>query len=230
MAEQLWSGGPILNQREGVFPLGADALALSDFARPGPRDRILDLGTGSGVLPLILCWDRPEVSATAVEISPAACGLARENISRNGLEDRITLLEGDLRNHRQLLPMGVFDLAVSNPPYFPKGSGKEARLSAARMELTCALEDLCAAAAWSLRYGGRFCLVFRPERLCDLTEALRAQGMEPKRIRPVHHDSTKPVNLLLLEAKKGGRPGLQWEKDLYLFTEAGQFSAIREVR
>lgn len=223
MPETLWDGGPILNQAPGVFPMGTDSILLADFARPGPRDRILDLGTGTGILPILLLFDRPGTTGAAVELEEGACSLARSNFETNSLSDRIRLIPGDLRQHRQLIPTGQFDLTVSNPPYFGVGSGPDAAsgLKNARGDGTCTLEDLCQAAAWATRWGGNFCLVFRPDRLCDLILALRSSGFEPKRIRPVHHTHASPVNLILVEARRGGNPGLIWEKDLYLRDESG---------
>ena len=223
MPETLWDGGPILNQAPGVFPMGTDSILLADFARPGPRDRVLDLGTGTGILPILLLFDRPRLTAAAVELEERATELAASNFEANGLSDRIRLIPGDLRQHRQLIPTGQFDLTVSNPPYFGVGSGPDAAsgLKNARGDGTCTLEDLCQAAAWATRWGGNFCLVFRPDRLCDLIVSLRNAGFEPKRIRPVHHTRSSPVNLILVEARRGGNPGLTWEKDLYLRDDSG---------
>ena len=225
MAETLWNGGPLLEQSPGVFPMGTDSVVLADFARPGPRDRILDLGAGSGILSILLSCERPNVTLTAVEIQPEACALARRNFLLNGLSERITLLEADLRD--RCVDAGVFDLVISNPPYFRQDSGYVAQgnLGMARSDSVCTLPELCEAAGWAAKWGGSFCLVFRPERLCDLFSALRESGFEPKRIRPVHHSPGKPVNLILLEARRGGKPGLRWEPDLYLYTPEGAESA-----
>ena len=226
MPETLWDKGPVLYQSPGVFPMGTDSILLADFAHPGPRDRILDLGTGTGILPILLLFERPGCTASAIELEETACGIAQTNFDSNGLSDRIRLISGDLRQHRQLIPTGQFDLTVSNPPYFGTGTGPDAAsgLKNARGDGTCSLEDLCQAAAWATRWGGSFCLVFRPDRLCDLIAALRSSGFEPKRLRPVHHTHSSPVNLILVEARRGGNPGLIWEKDLYLRDEHGNES------
>lgn len=226
MAETLWDGGPLLHQSPGVFPMGTDSILLADFARPGPKDRVLDLGTGTGLLPILLLFSRPRLTASAIEKSPEACQIAQKNFDCNGLSDRIRLIPGDLREHRSLIPTGQFDLTVSNPPYFPSGSGPDAGsgLKDARGDATCTLEDLCGAAAWATRWGGSFCLVFRPDRLSDLFLSLKNAGFEPKRIRPVHHTVHSAVNLVLVEARRGGNPGLIWEKDLYLRDETGEES------
>ena len=223
MTETLWDGGPQLEQADGVFPMGTDSILLADFSRPGVRDRVLDLGTGSGILPLLLLYERPALTATALELDTRACLLAAQNMHRNGLSDRVTVLQGDLREHRRLLLSGSFDFVISNPPYYAAGSGRTAvsGLQYARSDGACTLSDLCEAAAWAIRWGGRFSLVFRPERLCDLLDALRKNRFEPKRIRPVHHAPASPVNLILLEARRGGRPGLIWENDLYLHNPDG---------
>lgn len=226
MSETLWDSGPILHQAPGVFPMGTDSVILAHFAKVGKKDRVLDLGTGTGILPILLSYDHPGVTATAVEQSELACDLAERNFQDNNLAERITLIHGDLRQYRTLIPTGQFDLTISNPPYFPSGSGPdaEAGLKNARGDGTCTLEDLCQAAAWATRWGGRFCLVFRPDRLPDLIFALRQSGMEPKRLRPVHHSHSSPVNLILVEARRGGNPGMIWENDLYLRDETGRES------
>lgn len=230
MAQTLWDQGPILHQAPGVFPMGTDSVILAAFARPGKSDRVLDLGTGTGILPILLLYDRPQVTASAVELEENACLLAEKNFHANGLSDRVRLISGDLREYRSLIPTGQFDLTVSNPPYFGAGSGPDAAggLINARGDGTCSLDDLCQAAAWATRWGGRFCLVFRPDRLCELIVSLRKSGFEPKRLRPVHHSHGSPVNLILVDARRGGNPGLSWEKDLYLRDENGNES--RELR
>ena len=116
MAETLWDGGPVLHQAPGVFPMGTDSILLAHFARPGAKDRILDLGTGSGILPVLLLSMQHRASAAAIELEPAACQLAQKNFTCNGLDARTRLISGDLRQHRTLIPAGGFDLTVSNPP------------------------------------------------------------------------------------------------------------------
>ena len=225
MAETLWDNGPRLLQEKGVFPMGTDSVLLADFAAASPRANILDLGCGTGILTILKLFGHPGRTATALELSEDACRLARNNFDLNGLSS-VKLVQGDLRDHRTLIPTGQFDLTISNPPYFSAGSGPAASggLSAARGETACTLEELCQAAGWSTRWGGSFCLVYRPERIVPLFLALRASGFEPKRIRPVNHDPSAPVNLILVEARRGGNPGLVWERDLYLRTPEGEES------
>ena len=198
--EQL--GPYTLSWPEGVFPLGGDALALGEFATVRPRWRVCDLGTGSGALLLLLARRAPDLQLAGVEADPLTARTARDNLAANGLPGELVL--GDWREAP--LPAGVFDLVVSNPPYFPPGSGRGN--DPARMELHGGLEELCAAAGRLLKNGGRFALCHRPERLCDVLCTLRAHGLEPKRLKLVAHSPAHPPALLLVEAVKGGRPGL----------------------
>lgn len=221
-SETLWNGVKLL-QPSDQFRLGTDSVVLGAFARFPKGSGVADLGCGGGAVSVLLLADDPSLHVTGVELQPEAARLARENARVNGLD--FTVLEGDLRQIEALLPAGSMDGAISNPPYFPVGSGQAARtapLARARSEETCSLAQLVHAAAWLLRYGGRFCLVHRPERLADLIWELRKQNLEPKRIRFVRHRQQSPVNLVLLEARKGGKPGLQYEPDLILFDADGR--------
>lgn len=201
--EQL--GPYTLRWEEGVFSLGGDALALGAFSTVKPGWRVCDLGTGSGALLLLLARRESGLSLTGVELDPLSARTARENLEANRLPGEI--VTGDLRTAP--LPPGGFDLVISNPPYFPVGSGKSG--GRARSEECCSLEELCAAAGRLTKNGGRFSLCHRPERLADVICALRAHGLEPKRLRLVSHSPDHPPSLLLLEAVKQGRPGLRIE-------------------
>ena len=184
--------------RQGGFPLGQDTLLL----RRGGR--VCDLGCGAGALPLLLLARESSLDLSGVELDGEAAALARRNLAENGLSGVIRT--GDLRRVREQFPAGRFDLVVSNPPYFPAGSGESG--GSARMELCCTLTQVCAAAAFLLKNGGRFALVHRPERLAGLMEALGQSGLEPKRLQMVQHDRDKPPSAVLVEAVRQGRPGL----------------------
>lgn len=201
--EQL--GPYTLHWTEGVFPLGGDALALGEFAGVKDGWRVCDLGTGGGVLLLLLARRAKHLSLTGVELDPLSAQTARDNLAANGLAGEI--LTGDLRENT--LPAGAFDLVVSNPPYFPVGGGKSG--GPARSEECCALEELCAAAGRLTKNGGRFALCHRPERTVDVLCALRAHGLEPKRLKLISHGPDHPPSLLLVEAVRQGKPGLTVE-------------------
>lgn len=200
--EQL--GPYTLTWPDGVFPLGQDTLALGGFATVRPSWRVCDLGTGSGALLLLLARRQRKLSLHGVELDPLAAQTTRENLIQNGLEG--TIVQGDLR--RSPFPAGEFDLVVSNPPYFPVGSGTSG--GTARSEEQCSLTELCAAAGRLTRNGGRFALCHRPERLVDLFVALRAVGLEPKRIQLLQHSLSHPPYCVLVESIRQGRPGLEF--------------------
>ena len=164
---------------------GGDAVLLADFAA-GKGKRGIDLGCGSGILSLLLLLGSEALRMTGLELNAAAAALARENLERCGLSLRGEIRQGDIRRVRELFQTGSFDLAVSNPPYFPKGSGRSApdpQRASAREEADCSLDELCAAAAYLLPTGGRLCVVYRPERLSELLVCMTAHAIEPKRLR-----------------------------------------------
>ena len=228
--QQLWPGGPLFRQSEH-FKLSTDSVLLADFAQIRGAKRGIDLGCGSGILALLLAEKSEGLSMTGLELLPEAAAAARENAAMNGLDGRIEVLEGDIRQHRALFRAGSFDLAVSNPPYFPAERGAVAPRTdraAARAEASCSLSELCDAAAFLLRTGGSFFLVHRPERLSELCACLSEHGLEPKRLRLVCHRTENAPSLVLLEARRGGRPGLQIEPMLVLTDPDGTES--EEVR
>ena len=222
--ETLWNH-VTLTQPDAQFRLSTDSVACAWFARFRSRSQITDLGCGSGAIALMLLASDPTLIVTGIELQTDAAEAARQNAQANRLS--FTVLEGDLRSIQSLLPANSMDGVISNPPYFPVGSGKPAQgaFARARSEETCSLAQLCDAADWLLRWGGAFVLVHRPERLADLIWELRSRKMEPKRIRFVRHRPDSPVSLVLLEARKGGKPGLSYEPDLVLFDQNGNETA-----
>ena len=196
-----------LSWPEGVFPLGADALALGRFATLRPRWRVCDLGTGSGVLLLLLAGRESTLALRGIDRDPLSAQTARDNLARNGLAGEI--LTADIKENHFIA--GSQDLVIANPPYFPLGSGTSG--GPARCEEHCTLDELCAAAARLVRNGGRFALCHRPERLVDVVTSMRAHGLEPKRMKLVSHGPGHPPSLLLVEAVRQGRPGLEFVVD-----------------
>ena len=221
---ELWPRGPVLLAGPDTQKPGTDSVLLAGAA--GPGDTIADLGCGAGVVALLLAWDRPRSRVTGLELSESACELARLAAEENHLSDRVTIRRADLRDLSALPPAGSFDCAVSNPPYFAQGSGAAAKASRSRQrsEETCRIEELCRAAAHLVRWGGTFTVVYRPERLVDLLTALRQAALEPKRLQLVRHRPDSPVKLVLVQAKRGGRPGLKLE-ELTLYDAQGRESA-----
>ena len=197
--------GPYLyRQSEGCFPLGQDTLLLSAFATVRPRWRVCDLGCGIGSLLLLVSQREETLDRLGIELDPGAAALARQNLAENNLSGQV--LTGDLRD-RTLTPGDRFHLVLSNPPYFRAGSGKSG--GQARMDDTCPVTDLCQAAGRLARTGGRFALVYRPERLAELFAALAEARLTPKRLQLLAYDQTKPPYAVLVEAVKEGGPGLE---------------------
>ena len=224
--ELLKPGGLRAVWAEGQFPPGLDSFLLSSLPRLKPGLRVCDLGCGTGLLSLLLLQRQPELRVTGLDIQPEAVRLAGLAAGENGLEDRLRFCLGDLRE--PVLPAGAYDLVICNPPYYPPGSGplpREEARRAARTEWACTLEDVCRAAARLLRWGGALCLVHKPERLTDLLCTLRGTGLEPKRLRLVSPRPEAAPSLLLLEARRGGRPGLALEPPLLLEAPGGGPSA-----
>ena len=215
---ELWRGGPVFAQAEH-FKLGTDSVLLASFASAKSARRGIDLGCASGAVALLLLSENERLYMTGLEIVPEAAELARANMEKNSLSTRAEIICGDIRRHRELFRSGEFDLVVSNPPYFPLGSGRlspDKERAAARGETDCTLSDICAAAAFLCRTGGRVCFVHKPERLSELFCAMSASGIEPKRLRLVCHTQNSAPNLVLVEGRRGGNPGLKIEPALVL--------------
>lgn len=216
--DDLWPGGWTFCFDDSAFMPSTDSFLLGGFPSLRKGWRVCDLGAGTGLLGLLLLAREPELTVTGLELSPAACALAVRTAAANGLTDRLAALPCDLRERGQLPPSGSFDLAISNPPYFPAGGGKAAAGSRgdARTELTCTMAQLCAAASYLLRSGGQFCLVYRPERLAELLETLRRYRLEPKVLRFVQKNGTSAPSLVLAACRKDGRTGLKVQPPLLL--------------
>jgi len=225
MIYELWPGGPRFKEQSNVFKLCTDSILLAHFAYSSTIKRkklAADLGCGSGIISILLASNDPKLRIDGVDIQPDAARLATENAALGGFEDRITIIEGDLRRHREFMRSGAYDLTVSNPPYYASDSGKrpDTECSAvARNEGSCTLSDICKAAAFLTRWGGSFMLVHKPERLADIIRSLTETGFEPKRIRFVHHRQSSRSNLVLIESRRGGKPSLCVEAPLILENE-----------
>lgn len=220
--------GFTLELPEGTFPLSTDSMVLSHFVRLPRNARVLDLGSGCGTLGLLLCAKDPNCFVSGVELTESGHRAAVDNIGRNHLESRMESICADLRTVPSRFPQGSFSCVISNPPYFSGGPASDA-LPIARREDSCNLSQLFAAAGWALKYGGDFFLVHRPERLGQIIAEASALRMEAKRLCLLRHHAGGPVNLILLQFRKGGKPGLLWE-EWALFDQNGAPTDIyREI-
>lgn len=212
----------------GAFPLSTDSMVLSHFVRLPKNARILDLGSGCGTLGLLLCSQNEHCTVTGLEIDENAHLAALYNIQHNALASRMESICADLRSVSERFSPGSFDACVSNPPYFSGGPASR-NTPIARREDLCSVRELMAAACHALKFGGDFFLVHRPERLAELIAAGAAWALELKRLRLVRHRQDGPVSLILLQFRKGAKPGLHWEEISLRFSDGSPTPAYREI-
>lgn len=233
----------MLNPNEKLEPLGrgiqvianqihrfnTDTILLANFAKAEKSKQAADLGSGCGTIPLLWAKQEKPVEIKAVEIQPEAADMLKRSVIHNKLESRIQVINGDLRELKGVLPFGFFDLVACNPPYKHTGSGiinPDEQKTLARHEQTCTLEEVTAAASKLLQFGGRFCMCQRPERLTDILYCMRKADLEPKRLRMVQQRKAKEPKLVLIEGRKGGKPGsLITLPALLIEDDTGGFSA-----
>ena len=194
-------------------------MVLAHFIKLPRSARILDLGSGCGTLGVLLCARDPDCTVTGFELTEHAHRAAQENIRANGLQSRMESICADLRQIPELLPQGSFSLCVSNPPYFSGGPVSH-RTPLARREDGCTLAELLKSAAWALKYGGDLYLVHRPERLGEIIALAAPFRLEAKRLGLLRHAEGQRPNLILLQLRKGGKPGLSWE-EITLYDKSG---------
>ena len=216
---ELLHGKYTLHLPNGTFPLSTDSMLLADFVRLGRDASVLDLGAGCATLGLLLCSKDERCRVTGIELDPNAHEAALDNIRRNHLTNRMESICADLRQVPDMIHPGSFSHCVSNPPYF-SGGPASAALPTARRDDLCSLDDLFRSAAWAVKFGGDFFLVHKPERLAEICVTAARYQMEVKRLCLVRHKTADPVNLILVQCRKGAKPGLVWE-DLCLYEADG---------
>jgi tRNA1Val (adenine37-N6)-methyltransferase len=214
-------------QHKQGYRFSVDALLLYSFVNMKYARAIADLGTGSGIIGLLLAKKYIKANVFLVELQEQLWRLAEKNILLNALGERVSPLLADVNDIGKVLPSASCDLVVSNPPFRKPSSGRlslgEER-AIARHELKLKLPVLASAASYLLKGKGRFCMIFHPERLMEVVDALRAVGLEPKRIRFVYNDADAPSKIILIESVKGARPGLKTDKPLILYRPDGTYT------
>lgn len=198
-------------QDKNSFSYGTDAIFISDFARP--KGRVIDLGTGTGIIPLRIVNKKAVKKVYGIEIQTGVFERAKRSIELNGLEDKIEILNMDLKELDQKFPKAHFDTVISNPPYLKAGGAvvnKRENFAISRHEISCNLEDIIKTSSYLLNPQGKLFLVHRPDRLTDIFNHLRNYKIEPKRIRFVYPKPNRPPNLVLMEAVKGGKVDLKF--------------------
>lgn len=225
--DDLERNGYRIIQNKNGFCFGMDAVLLSGFAKARKTDRVVDLGTGTGIIPILLHAKTGVGQITGIEIQETYAGMAERSVLLNDLEDVIRIRRGDLRKIEELCPAKEADVVTCNPPYMKDSSGlknPEEGKAIARHEVKCCFSDVAEAAAYLLKPGGKFFLVHRPERLTELIETLRKNKLEPKRMRMVHSFADEKAVMVLMEAASGGGVFLKVEPPLIIYKEKNVYS------
>jgi len=224
-------GGGITAFVSSAHTFGTDAVLLADFAAPSKRAACCDLGSGCGIIPLL--WCKKETGPiTAVEIQLLGTEQTKAAIEFNNLSHRLTAVNADLKELKGVVPFGCFDVVTMNPPYKASGAGIESRSGSdkiARHETMCSFKDICAVSAKLLNFGGRLCMCLRPERLFELMYEMRSAGIEPKRLRLVSKCPGKAPWLALVEGRRGGKPGMTVEPELFVHGENGYSEEMKKI-
>ncbi len=212
-------------QSENGFRFGMDAVLLSDFATVRPREHVIDMGTGTGILPILMSAQRSDATFSAFEIQPEMASMAARSVRLNHLEERIRIYGEDMCNAASLLGYECAHLVTCNPPYGKQGStlkNATQSITTARHEEALTIERWVASCAAVLRNQGRLCMVFPAQRLLELTDAYRQHRIEPKRIRMVYAKVDRAPYLVLLEGMKNAKPGLLWMPPLVVYDQEGR--------
>lgn len=218
-------------QRKGAFCFGMDAVLLSGFAAVRKGERVLDLGTGTGIIPILLTAKTEGEHFTGLEIQEESADMARRSVRYNCLEDKVDIVTGDIVEASRLFALASFDVVTSNPPYMNDAHGLKNPGDAkaiARHEVKCTLDEVVREGTRVLRPGGRFFMVHRPRRLIEIIQTMKQYGLEPKRLKFVHPYADREANMVLIEAVRGGGALLKVEPPVIVFDEQGEYS--QEIR
>lgn len=209
------------------FCFGVDAVLLSGFSCAKKGEKVIDLGTGTGIIPILMEAKTDGEHFTGLEIQAESAEMAKRSVCLNDLDEKIDIVCGDIKEADKLFKAGSFDVVTSNPPYMNDGGGLKndyGPKAIARHELLCSLDDVAKAAAWLLRFGGRLYMVHRPHRLADIICTLREHRLEPKRLRFVQPYADKEPNMVLIEASKGGKSMVKVMPPLIIYKEDGTYT------
>lgn len=225
--DELHRNGYRIIQNSRKFCYGMDAVLLSGFARVKPGERALDLGTGTGIIPILLRGKTEGRDFTGLEIQEESADMARRSVAYNHLEESVSIVTGDIKEAAALFGAASFDVVTCNPPYMTGNHGlvnPEQPKAVARHEILCTLEDVVGQTARVLRPGGRFYLVHRPFRLAEILTLLVRYKLEPKRMRLVYPFVDKEPNMVLIEALSGGKSRITVEKPLIVYKKQGVYT------
>lgn len=225
--DELHRNGYRIIQNEKLFCFGMDAVLLSGFAQVKEGECAIDLGTGTGIIPILLAAKTKGKHFTGLEISEISADMAHRSAVLNDLTQRLDIVRGDIKEAGEMFAPASFDVVTSNPPYMIGEHGlvnSDLEKAAARHELLCNFEDVVRAAAKLLRSGGRFYLVHRPFRLAELMNTMSKYRLEPKRMRLVYPYVDREPNMVLIEAVRGGKSRMTVEKPLIVYEKPGVYT------
>ena len=220
------NGYRIIQKKKG-FCFGMDAVLLSGFAQVKEGEVAVDLGTGTGIIPILLEAKTKGKHFTGLEIQEEVAEMAGRSVRLNQLENRVDIVRGDIKEASRLFGKASFDVVTSNPPYMNDNHGlknPELPKAIARHEVFCTLDDVCREASLLLKSGGRFYMVHRPHRLAEIITALKTSKLEPKRRKLVHPVVDKEANMVLIEAVRGGRSMMKVEAPIIVYREPGVYT------
>lgn len=225
--DDLHRNGYMLIQDPKRFCFGVDAVLLSGFATAKKGDKVLDLGTGTGVIPILMSAKTKAEHFSALEIQPESAEMAKRSVMLNDLQDKIDIIEGDIKKAAEIFKPSSFDVITTNPPYMNFEGGLKNSYdpkTIARHEVLCSLDDVAFAAQRLLKFGGKFFMVHRPHRLTDIMCVLREHKLEPKRIRFVQPYADREPNMVLVEAVRSGRPMIKVMPTLVIYNSDGTYT------
>lgn len=225
--DDLQRNGYQIIQKKNGFCFGMDAVLLSGFARVKQGEKAIDLGTGTGIIPILLEAKYEGEHYTGLEIQDEMADMAARSVALNHLEEKVSIVKGDIKEASRLFGAASFDVVTSNPPYMNDAHGlKNPDLPKAisRHEVLCTLDDVTREAARLLRPGGRFYMVHRPHRLIEIITALTKYKLEPKRMKMVHPFVEKDANMVLIEAVRGGKSMIKVEAPIVIYQEPGVYT------
>ena len=220
------NGYRIIQKKKG-FCFGMDAVLLSGFAQVKEGEVAVDLGTGTGIIPILLEAKTKGKHFTGLEIQKEVAEMAERSVRLNHLEDRVDIVRGDIKEASRLFGKASFDVVTSNPPYMNDNHGlknPDLPKAIARHEVFCTLDDVCREASLLLRSGGRFYMVHRPHQLAEIITALKTYRLEPKRMKLVHPFADKDANMVLIEAVRGGRSMMKVEAPVIVYQKPGVYT------
>lgn len=225
--DELQRNGYKIIQNTTKFCFGMDAVLLSGFARVKPGDTILDLGTGTGIIPILLEAKTQASHLTGLEIQPESADMAARSVALNNLSDKIDIVLGDIKEAGNIFKSASFDIVTCNPPYMIGQHGlknPDEPKAIARHEILCTLEDVISQAVKVLKPGGHFFMVHRPFRLAEIMNTMTKYKLEPKRMQLVYPYADKEPNMVLIEGVRGGKSRMQVEKPLIIYSKEGEYT------